>query len=177
MFIDRREFRQRAWRCRLLAWCLLLGLPAGLAAQSFDRARAHIRRQLVESGIPSITVAVAREGKILWEEGFGWADRERRRPATPHTLYSLASISKPMTATGLMILVERGKVRLDAPADEYLGRARLTGYAGSAAEATVRRVANHSAGLPLHVNFFYSNEPHRPPPMQEIGRASWRETV
>lgn len=45
---------------------------------------------------------------MVWEEAFGWADREARRPATAHTPYSLASISKPMTATGLMTLVEDG---------------------------------------------------------------------
>ena len=59
-----------------LLFSLVLALPAGLPAQTFDGVRAQIRRQLVESGIPSISVAVARHGKILWEEGFGWADRD-----------------------------------------------------------------------------------------------------
>jgi CubicO group peptidase (beta-lactamase class C family) len=154
-----------------LVWCVLaLGAPAAAPAQPFERVRAKVRQELVESGVPSIAVAVARRGKIVWEEGFGWADRENRRPATAHTMYSLASISKPMTATGVMRLVESEKIRLDAPINDYLGRAKLTGYAGDAAQATVRRVANHSAGLPLHVNFFYSDEPHRPPDMSETVR-------
>src|SRR5438105_870229 len=73
----------------------------------FSALRESIRTRLTQQGVPSLAVAVARNGQILWEEGFGWADREKRRPATEHTLYSLASISKPVTATGLMVLRRR----------------------------------------------------------------------
>lgn len=139
-------------------------------AAQFDATRDHIRRILVDEGIPSIAVAVARDGEVIWEEAFGWADRERRTPADEHTMYSLASISKPITATGLMILVERGVVELDEPVNTYLGDARLRGRAGDASEATVRRVANHTAGLPLHYQFFYEDEPYTRPPMDETIR-------
>ena len=91
----------------------------------FEEIAASIRSDLVAHSLPSLAVAVARGGKVLWEQGFGWADREARRLATEHTSYSLASISKPITATGLAVLVERGLVDLDAPIDNYLeiGRA------------------------------------------------------
>jgi CubicO group peptidase (beta-lactamase class C family) len=87
--------------------------------------------------------------------------------ADEHTMYSLASITKPVTATGLMILKERGKLNLDKPIDEYLGDAKLKAWIGSSVEATVRRVANHSSGLPFHYQFFYEDEPYRPPAMDE----------
>lgn len=137
----------------------------------FEEIAASIRSDLVAHSLPSLAVAVARGGEVLWEQGFGWADREARRLATEHTSYSLASISKPITATGLAVLVERGLVDLDAPIDNYLGAAKLN--AGAAAVvgasdssgATVRRVANHTSGLPLHYHFFYEDEPAfaRPP--------------
>lgn len=127
---------------------------------------ASLHQRLVEAPVPSLAVAVARQGEILWEAAFGWADREARVPATPHTLYSLASISKPITATALMLLVERGLVELEAPANDYLGDAPLTAHVGDAAEATVRRVANHTAGLPLHYHFFPEDEPARRPPFE-----------
>ena len=108
--------------------------------------------------VPSLAVAVSRRGELLWEEAFGWAQLGVQR-ATPDSLYSLASISKPITATALMILVERGLVDLDAPINRYLDpSAQLIGRAGSADDATVRRVANHSSGLPLHFNMFYQQE-------------------
>jgi CubicO group peptidase (beta-lactamase class C family) len=136
----------------------------------FEDVRASIERKLVEQDVPSLAVAVARNGVIIWEEGFGWADREKRIPATEHTMYSLASISKPITATGLMVLVERGLVDLDRPINDYLGDAKVNGRSFDALGATVRLVANHTAGLPLHDQFFYEDEPYRRPAMDETIR-------
>jgi CubicO group peptidase (beta-lactamase class C family) len=157
---------------RLLLAVLPLTLAAALQGQApkadqFANARALIRTALTDSGVPSVAVAVSKGGKVLWEEGFGWADRERRIAATEHTMYSLASISKPVTATGLMVLVERGKVDLDRPANDYLGLGKLTGLAGDASLATVRRVANHTAGLPLHYMFYYDGAGDAVPTMDE----------
>jgi CubicO group peptidase (beta-lactamase class C family) len=140
------------------------------ATAQFDEVRASIKKKLVARNVPSLAVAVAQDGKIIWEEGFGWADREKRIPATEHTMYSLASISKPITATGLMVLVERGRVDLDRPINDYLGQAKLNGRAFDASKATVRRVANHTAGLPLHYQFFYRDEPFQRPEMDETIR-------
>lgn len=130
----------------------------------FEPVRAHIRAVMAERDLPSVAVAVSRGTEILWEEGFGYADVGRGVPATPHTPYSLASISKPILATALMTLVEEGRVDLDAPANRYLGWAKIQGPGGDADGATVRRVLSHSAGLPLHYQFFYENEAARPPP-------------
>ena len=140
---------------------------ASSAADNFDGVRALIQRQLTERQVPSVAVAVARDGRIVWEEAFGWADRENRVAATPHTMYSLASISKPITATGLMILKERGLVDLDRPINDYLGDAKVNVRIGDPAAATVRRIANHTAGLPLHYQFFYEDEPYRAPSRDE----------
>ncbi|MBI2827063.1 MAG: beta-lactamase family protein [Planctomycetia bacterium] len=162
-------------RMRYFAWvCAALALQAAIAgwalADEFDGVRDKIHTALVERGVPSVAVAVARDGQIVWEEGFGWADRENRVPASEHTMYSLASISKPITATGLALLVERGRIDLDKPMNDYLGDAKLVARVDSAEQATVRRVANHSAGLPLHYQFFYADEPYRRPAMDETIR-------
>lgn len=150
-------------------WLLLasLWLEQGAAADRFDETREYIRSQLVATSTPSIAVAVAHDGKIIWEQGFGWADRERRIVASEHTVYSLASISKPITATGLMVLAQRGLLDLDRPANDYLGTAKLRARVGNARDATVRLVANNTSGLPRHLNFFFADEPVRPPSMDE----------
>ena len=147
--------------------CKASPTPIPAETDSFDAVRAHIKRLVAEGEVPSMAVAVARDGQIIWEEGFGLTDREKNIPATERTPYPLASISKPLTATGLMILVERGLINLDFPVNDYLGQVRLQARIGDAAEATVRRVASHTAGLPLHSQHFYDDEPHRPPPMDE----------
>ncbi|MBX3147499.1 MAG: beta-lactamase family protein [Gemmatimonadales bacterium] len=162
-------------RLRLfLLFLAVVAVAPGAAAQGTDRfapVRATIKRILDSTGTPSIAVAVSKDGKVIWEEGFGWANREKRIPATQHTMYSLASISKPITATALMVLVDRGIVALDKPANDYLGVGKITSLAGDASGATVARVLSHTAGLPLHYRFFYNNLPYGAPSMDEaIGR-------
>lgn len=149
----------------MLGALVLTGAATPAQADRFDTVRAAIREQITEKSVPSVAVAVMQDGKIVWEEGFGWADREKRIPADEHTMYSLASISKPITATGLMTLVQAGKIDLDKPANDYLGAGKLTARVGDARDATVRRVAAHTAGLPLHFQFFYADEPVARPPM------------
>lgn len=133
-----------------------LGVTAVAAvSRPFESTQELIHNELRDHSIPSLSVAVARDGKILWEQGFGWADRERRLPATEHTAYPVASVTKPLTATALMTLVQAGKVDLDRPANDYLGAAQLRANIGSVNDATVRRLANHTSGLPLHYRSFY----------------------
>ncbi len=104
---------------------------------------------MVEKGeIPSIAVAVAKEGEIIWEEAFGFANKDNEIKATPHTIYPIASLSKSLTATGIMVLVERKELDLDDPVGKYLAPAKLTVYEGQAQEATVRRILNMTAGIP-----------------------------
>lgn len=127
---------------------------ANLGNDRFGPVRTLIEQKMNEYGIASLSIAAAQDGKIVWEESFGWADKEKQIAATPQSMYPLASITKSMTATGLMVLVERGLVDLDRPVNDYLQEAKLTSYVGDASEATVRRVLQHSAGLPMHVNIF-----------------------
>jgi CubicO group peptidase (beta-lactamase class C family) len=134
----------------------------------FGRVRAFIQEKMNKEGLPSLAVAVAQNGKIIWEEAWGSANVEKQIPATPQTMYSLASTTKPITATALMILVERRLVDLDKPANFYLGEAKLTGYNPEA--ATVRRLLTHTAGLPLHWNLIFAGEDYRRPEMDETIR-------
>ena len=124
----------------------------------FDEVRASVMKSVAEGALPSVAIAVAKDGKIIWEEAFGWANKERRLRATPHTPYALASLSKTFTATALMILVEQGKIDLDRPINDYLGSAKLTSRVGSSDVATVRGILNHTAGLPPYCDFLFEGE-------------------
>jgi len=119
----------------------------------FAAVRAGIRKIVEEAKLPSVAVAVVKDGRIVFEEGFGWADVERKIPATAHTAYSLASMTKPVTATAVMKLREAGKLDIDAPVERYLGGIKLSGY-GSSDQVTARRIMAHSAGLPLYGHFY-----------------------
>ena len=137
----------------------------GQKGPSFPRTVAIVE-DAIAKGTVSATLAYARDGEIVWERSWGKADRENDVDATPDTMYSLASISKPFTTTGLMLLVDRGLVDLDAPVNDYLGHAKLRARHGDVREATVRRLANHTSGLPLHYQFFYEDE-RRPVPSRD----------
>jgi CubicO group peptidase (beta-lactamase class C family) len=125
----------------------------------FVSVRELIRHKLEQDEAPSIAVAVARDGKILWEEGFGWADKEQKRAATENTPYRLGSVSKPITATAIMVARQRGLVDLDRPINDYLGQAKLRAAIGDVAGATVRRVVQHMSGLPEYSEGYYRDEP------------------
>ncbi len=102
----------------------------------------YIVREMERRQIPGVAVAVVREGRVVKMRGYGLASVELNVAVTPHTVFDLASITKPFTATAIMLLVEEGKVGLDE---------RINGYLPGAPEAwrdiTVRHLLTHTAGL------------------------------
>jgi len=74
---------------------------------------------LAANSVPGISVAVVQDGELVWSSGFGMADLENFVPATSSTLFRLGSISKPITATAILQLSERGKLELDAEVQKY----------------------------------------------------------
>ena len=64
---------------------------------------------------PAISVGLVHQGELIYAKGFGFADIEGSIPATPDTVYSVASLPKPFTSVAIMQLVERGIIELDAP--------------------------------------------------------------
>ena len=85
-----------------------------------DDVRRRARELLVQENLPSLSVAVARDGVIVWSETFGLANLENRAPATPRTRYRIGSVSKTLTATAVALLYERGRLDLDAPIQTYV---------------------------------------------------------
>ena len=101
-----------------------------------------------------VAVAVAHHGRIVWQEGFGWANRGVGTRVSEHTPFCLASITKPFTTTTLMTLVAAGKVSLNDSANKYLGS--RSGLKGNAEGATIRLLGAHAAGLPSMFEMFPS---------------------
>jgi len=136
----------------------------------FSKAEALLEEAVAKATVPSISVAVSKSGKIVWEKAVGFANVAKQIKATPTTSYSLASISKPITATGLMILRERGSVELDRAANYYLGKAKLHSYTEDPTKATILRLLNHTTGMATHWNFFYINDAISRPTMDQTIR-------
>jgi CubicO group peptidase (beta-lactamase class C family) len=134
-------------RALLLAILAAATTAGAQPTPDFAEARRLVREGMARDSVPGLAVGVARGGTVLWEEGFGWADRERRVPATASTPFALASVTKTFVATAAMLLHERGRLDLDRPANDYLGAARLWSPAWDPAGATVRRLITHTSGL------------------------------
>lgn len=111
-------------------------------AEAVKNARTLITKNLGE--VPGLAVAVAFEGKVVWSEGFGYADLEAKRPMSASTTrFRIASVSKTLTAAGLMRLVERGLVDLDAPVQQYVPDFPVK----KEGVITTRLLAGHLAGI------------------------------
>ena len=140
-----------------LAAFLLAGCGSDGASPPMDRDPTSLVRfldrtvpgLLREHDVPGAAVAVVHDGAVFWARGFGLADRERDRPVSVQTVFQAASISKPVTAWGVMRLVEQGKLGLDAPVGRYLARWQLPASEFDRDEVTVRRLLSHTAGLSL----------------------------
>jgi serine beta-lactamase-like protein LACTB, mitochondrial len=90
-----------------------------IAPEKRARMEAVISRFMAANSIPGLSAAVVEDGAIDWTAGFGTADLENFVPATAQTIYRLASISKPITATAALLLWQQGKLDLDAPVQKY----------------------------------------------------------
>jgi CubicO group peptidase (beta-lactamase class C family) len=87
------------------------------AAQELDD---FFRAQVRHFGLASIGACILKENRIAWSGGFGWADVEKRRPATSQTTFNVGSVSKTVTLAAFMKLWEQGRCALDDDVDQYL---------------------------------------------------------
>src|SRR5438270_772140 len=106
---------------------------------------ALIPSQLQNRNVAGAVVSVVKDGKVLFQKGYGYADVEAERPVLPdQTLFRPGSISKVFTATAVMQLVEQGKLDLDRDVNDYLDLAIPKTYPEP---ATLRRILTHTAGF------------------------------
>lgn len=111
----------------------------------FAPVRDSLIAKVSAGRIPSVAVSVSQGGRLIWEEAIGWADRERRIPATSTTSYALGSLSKSLSSVTVLALVQRGVVSLDAPISPWV---RLPTPTGVRTQPTLRQLLNASGGVP-----------------------------
>jgi len=114
--------------------------PAWLAAT--EQGRRAVRAALSEKNLPGVSVAVGVGGRLVWAEGFGWADLERHEPMTPETQLRIGTASIALTSAAAGLLIERGTLKLDEPVQTYVPQFPMKPW-----PVTVRHVMGHLAGL------------------------------
>lgn len=120
---------------------VILLLTATVGARG-DRVDEFIKSKMKERQIQGLSLAVIRNGKIVKAKGYGLANVELNVPVTPQTVYRLASTGKLFIATGIMLLVEEGKLSLDDPVSKY-----LAGTPDTWQKITVRHLLSHTSGV------------------------------
>ncbi len=114
-----------------------------LAGQIASIAEAAMK----EHGVPGLAVGVVRQGKVVYARGFGVSAIGEEQPVTTRSIFHMASVTKTFTATAVMQLVERGRIRLDSPVVEYLPYFRTQG--DDYRRITIRHLLHHRSGVPF----------------------------
>jgi CubicO group peptidase (beta-lactamase class C family) len=110
-----------------------------------------IADRLKHYGVQGVSVAVIRDNKLEWARGYGIADAETKQPVTSSTLFQAASISKPVSAMGALVLVEDGKLALDGDINRFLKSWKVPANDYTAkAPVTLEGLLSHTAGLTVH---------------------------
>ena len=112
-------------------------------ADAVELGRQIVRASLVEQNLPGLSVAVGADGDIVWAEGFGWADLEKRVPVGPEMKFRIGTASTALTSAAAGLLLQKGRLKLDEVIQAY-----VPAYPEKQWPVTLRQVMGHVAGVP-----------------------------
>lgn len=133
---------------KLICIVLIIGLSPLSYSQSSEKKARDLTRDMAnqllkKSNMPGISIAISKQGKIVFAEGFGYADTANKIPVTTTTQFRTASVAKIITATALGKLIQDGKLNIDLPVQEY-----VSDFPSKSFTVTSRQLAGHLSGLP-----------------------------
>src|SRR6476646_1583827 len=139
-----------------------------LAQDKVPNASVARMEQIIQANVPKQfmgTVLVAQDGKVVLDKGYGFANLEWDIPNTPTTKFRLGSLTKQFTAASILLLEERGKLKIDSPVKQY-----LTDAPAAWDKVTIFHVLTHTSGIPSFTSFpeFRSKEAHAMTPQQLV---------
>ena len=122
-----------------LVLSLLIGASLPVRADAVDD---YVKAQMQTLHPPGLSIAVLERGRLIKVAGYGLANVETDTPATPETVYKIASLSKQFLSAAIMLLVQEGKIGLDDKAEKY-----LNGSPASWRNITIRNLLTHTSGM------------------------------
>lgn len=117
---------------------------------SDDLLHSHVPALMEKYGVPGVAIGILGNGSVSKYYFFGYADLSSKKQINEFTGFNVGSISKSVTAWGVMKLVQQGKIDIDAPIQNYVTRWKIPSSPYDAKEVTVRRLLNHTSGLSQH---------------------------
>ena len=119
-----------------------LAAPAPAWAAAVTQGRQVARAGLVQQNLPGVSVAVGVNGEIVWAEGFGWADMEKRVPVAPGMRFLIGHTSKALTSAAVGLLLEQGRLHLEDEIQTY-----VPAFPRKEWPVTLRELMGHVAGV------------------------------
>jgi len=158
--LSRRAFLERTGVTIASSAITALGIRAAAVARESEeqpkptngqgRTIADIARQFLDKHhLPGLSVAIARHGQVVYQSGFGYADKAAGERVTPAHLFRIASVSKPVTSVAIFTLIEQGRLKLNDRvfgADGVLDFDYGSGYSDEVSRITVDHLLTHTAG-------------------------------
>lgn len=180
---ERKNLIRSAW-FRLPLVVIIAVLPVLLASKVFpigevgsdaslEEFTAHLDNRIPDImedyKIPGLAIALIQNGEPVWRQAYGYADVETGRKMTAHSYYRTESISKSVTAWGVMKLVEKNLIDLDAPVQKYIDTWEIPETEFAEEGVTVRRLLSGSSGMPLGtIGKYYSPTAENIPSLKEM---------
>jgi CubicO group peptidase (beta-lactamase class C family) len=113
-----------------------------LSKEKIKEVEQLITEKMSKDRIPGLSIAIALNGKVIWSNGYGFSDLENFVPVKSYTAFRTASIGKPLTATAVMQLVEKGKIDLNAPIQNY-----CPAFPKKRWTVTTKHLLTHTSGI------------------------------
>jgi CubicO group peptidase (beta-lactamase class C family) len=151
-------------RRRVLGFVLLLCLAAPRLVGA-DRVDDYVKAEMTRQKVTGLSLVVLKDGKTVKVAGYGLADVKAGAPATPETVYKIGSVSKQFIATGIMLLAQEGKLRVDDPVGKYIDGTPET-WSG----ITIRHFLTHTSGVVREGPAF---APFKPQPDIDVIRSAY----
>jgi len=130
---------------------VLRGLRPSVEVVGRPPVQWTVAERMANYKVPGVSIAVIEGGRVSWARGIGVKEAGKSDSITPATLFQAASISKPVAATAMLRLVERGTLQLDTNVNKYLTSWKVPDNKFTATEkVTLRRIVSHTAGLTVH---------------------------
>ncbi len=173
------HLRSHPWRALCLSVPLALLILTGCAAPpkrpaqftqgNYDYATQYltwlIPQEMQKHNVVGMSIALIDDQQVVWAEGFGHSSRSKKVRATADTIYQIGSVSKVITATAVMQLVEAGKVEIDKPLQTYLPEFGIKTRFPNSGPITPRTLLTHHSGIPSDRIYGFAAVPPNSPPV------------
>lgn len=171
----------RATICLLITVVTFLTTAGAAIAQESDGLKEALNlldvwtaNRVLSRGLPGLSIGVVVGDRLVWARGYGYADLEKKIPATPQTLYGIRSMTKTFTAVAILQLRDAGKLQLDDPLANHLSQIQIQKHSSRTPNITIRELLTHTSGLQLDppgtiwTNGTYSTETDLTRPLLQI---------